>query len=89
MSEMIQKNETDLDNMDNFEAGKDSFAFFDHFSKFSGLAVAQLYLVCAAVTGFEVISRYVFNAPTQWVFEIVKNEIYYSIYCKHRFSLDH
>mgnify|MGYP006241734721 FL=1 len=71
MSEMIQKNETDLDNMDNFEAGKDSFAFFDHFSKFSGLAVAQLYLVCAAVTGFEVISRYVFNAPTQWVFEIV------------------
>jgi TRAP-type mannitol/chloroaromatic compound transport system permease small subunit len=71
MSEMIQKNEADLDNMDNFQAGKDSFAFFDHFSKFSGLAVAQLYLVCAAVTGFEVISRYVFNAPTQWVFEIV------------------
>ena len=71
MSEMIQKNETDLDNMENFESGKDSFAFFDHFSKFSGLAVAQLYLVCAAVTGFEVISRYVFNAPTQWVFEIV------------------
>ena len=50
MSEMIQKNETDLDNMENFETGKDSFAFFDHFSKFSGLAVAQLYLVCAAVT---------------------------------------
>ena len=71
MSEMIQKTENDLDNMENFESGKDSFAFFDHFSKFSGLAVAQLYLVCAAVTGFEVISRYVFNAPTQWVFEIV------------------
>ena len=27
MSEMIQKNETDLDNMENFETGKDSFAF--------------------------------------------------------------
>ena len=71
MSEMIQKKDVDLDNMEEFKAGNDSFAFFDHFSKFSGLAVAQLYLVCAAVTGFEVISRYVFNAPTQWVFEIV------------------
>ena len=71
MSEAVQNKENDLDNMENFEAGKDSFAFFDHFSKYSGLAVAQLYLICAAVTGYEVISRYVFNAPTQWVFEIV------------------
>ena len=40
-------------------------------SKFSGIAVAQLYLICAAITGYEVISRYVFDAPTQWVFEVV------------------
>ena len=71
MSEVVQKQDNDLDNMEEFKAGNDKFAFYDHFSKFSGLAVAQLYLVCAAVTGFEVISRYVFNAPTQWVFEIV------------------
>ena len=56
---------------DTFRAGKDGFGFFDHFSKFSGLAVAQLYLFCAVVTGYEVISRYVFNAPTQWAFEVV------------------
>ncbi len=56
---------------DTFRAGKDGFGFFDHFSKFSGLAVAQLYLFCALVTAYEVISRYVFNAPTQWAFEVV------------------
>ena len=43
----------------------------DHISRFSGLAVAQLYLMCAAVTLYEVIMRYVFNAPTQWAFEVV------------------
>ena len=43
----------------------------DHFSKFSGLAVAQLYLLCALATAYEVISRYVFDSPTQWVFEVV------------------
>ena len=59
MAETIHKQNLDLDNMENFETGKDSFAFFDHFSKFSGLAVAQLYLICAAVTGYEVVSRYV------------------------------
>ena len=71
MAETVQKQSLDLDNMENFETGKDRLAFFDHFSKFSGLAVAQLYLICAAVTGYEVISRYVFDAPTQWVFEVV------------------
>ena len=71
MAETVQKQNLDLDNMENFETGKDRFAFFDDFSKFSGLAVAQLYLICAAVTGYEVISRYVFDAPTQWVFEVV------------------
>jgi len=42
-----------------------------HFSRFSGLAVAQLYLLCALVTVYEVVMRYVFNAPTQWAFEVV------------------
>ena len=71
MADTVQKQNLDLDNSETFEAGKDRFAFFDHFSKFSGLAVAQLYLICAAVTGYEVISRYVFDNPTQWVFEVV------------------
>lgn len=43
----------------------------DHASHFSGLAVSQLYLLCAAVTLYEVVMRYVFNAPTQWAFEVV------------------
>ena len=46
MSEVVQKQDNDLDNMEEFKAGNDKFAFYDHFSKFSGLAVAQLYLVC-------------------------------------------
>ena len=45
MSEVVQKQDNDLDNMEEFKAGNDKFAFYDHFSKFSGLAVAQLYLV--------------------------------------------
>lgn len=43
----------------------------DHFSRFSGLAVAQLYLLCALVTVYEVVMRYVFDDPTQWAFEVV------------------
>ncbi len=43
----------------------------DHFSRFSGLAVGQLYLLCALVTVYEVVMRYVFHAPTQWAFEVV------------------
>lgn len=43
----------------------------DRVSRFSGLAVGQLYLLCAIVTLWEVISRYAFNAPTQWAFEVV------------------
>ena len=43
----------------------------DSFSRFTGLAAAQFYLLCAVVTLWEVISRYVFNAPTQWAFEVV------------------
>lgn len=43
----------------------------DHFSRFLGLAVGNLYILCAAVTLYEVVARYVFNAPTQWAFEVV------------------
>ncbi|MEQ8394483.1 TRAP transporter large permease subunit [Thalassobaculum sp.] len=43
----------------------------DTFSRFSGLAIGQLYLLCAVATLYEVIARYFFHAPTQWAFEIV------------------
>ena len=42
-----------------------------HFSRFSGHAIGQLYLVCALVTVLEVVMRYVFVAPTQWSYEVV------------------
>ncbi|MEL6373708.1 MAG: TRAP transporter large permease subunit [Pseudomonadota bacterium] len=47
------------------------YTFIDHVSHFSGLAVAQLYIVCAGITLYEVTSRYVFDKPTQWAFEMV------------------
>ena len=47
-----------------------NYNLIDHLSHFSGLAVAQFYILCAAVTMYEVIARYVFNAPTQWAFEV-------------------
>lgn len=47
------------------------YKLIDHISHFSGLAVAQLYLFVAAVTLYEIVMRYVFNAPTEWAFEIV------------------
>lgn len=40
-------------------------------SRFTGLSVAQFYLICAAITLWEVISRYALNAPTTWAFEMV------------------
>jgi tripartite ATP-independent transporter DctM subunit len=43
----------------------------DHVSRFMGLAVGNLYILCAIVTLFEVIARYAFNSPTQWAFEVV------------------
>ncbi len=43
----------------------------DHFSRFTGLSVAYLYIIAAGCTMYEVIARYVFNAPTQWAFEVV------------------
>ncbi len=54
-----------------FEPEPGPFRFIDHFSKFSGLAVSQLYLIAALCTIYEVVSRYVFHAPTQWAFEVV------------------
>jgi len=43
----------------------------DHVSRFVGLAVGNLYLIAAFCTLWEVVARYVFNSPTQWVFEVV------------------
>ncbi len=43
----------------------------DHLSRFLGLAVSYFYLMAAFCTLWEVVARYVFNAPTQWVFEVV------------------
>lgn len=43
----------------------------DAFSRFSGLSVGQLYLMCAVITMYEVVARYFFHAPTQWAFEVV------------------
>ena len=42
-----------------------------HVSRFIGHALAPLYLVCAAITVFEVFTRYVFHSPNQWAFEMV------------------
>jgi tripartite ATP-independent transporter DctM subunit len=50
---------------------RDMFSFMDHISRFTGFTVAQFYIICAAVTLYEVIARYVFDAPTQWAFEVV------------------
>lgn len=43
----------------------------DRFSRFLGLSVAQFYVFCAFVTLWEVVARYVFDAPTSWAFEVV------------------
>jgi len=58
-------------NNDQFPPTTDKLSFIDHISKFFGLAVSQLYLLCALITCYEVISRYVFSSPTQWAFETV------------------
>ena len=71
MSEITVYNKGSLlDEEDNFKPIHDNFRFYDHFSKFSGLAVAQLYLICAAVTGYYVVSIYFFVSPTQRVFVV-------------------
>jgi tripartite ATP-independent transporter DctM subunit len=47
------------------------YGIVDHVSHFSGIAVSTLYLVAAGATLWEVVARYIFNAPTQWAFEVV------------------
>lgn len=43
----------------------------DRTNQFIGLSVSHLYLICTAVTTYEVAMRYFFNSPTQWAFEVV------------------
>ena len=43
----------------------------DRLNQYVGLSVCHLYMICAAVTVYEVAMRYFFNAPTQWAFEVV------------------
>ena len=42
----------------------------ENFNLWLGRSVAWLYLAAAVVTFYEVVARYVFNAPTTWAFEI-------------------
>jgi tripartite ATP-independent transporter DctM subunit len=50
---------------------RSDYTIIDHLSHSSGVAISVLYLVAAGATLWEVIARYVFNAPTQWAFEVV------------------
>lgn len=47
------------------------FKGVDWFTTFIGRAVGQLYFILACITVFEVMMRYLFNAPTMWAFELV------------------
>ncbi len=48
-----------------------AYGLMDHISHFTGVASSLLYLVAAGCTLYEVFARYLFNAPTQWAFEMV------------------
>ena len=52
-------------------AGSGFNRIVDHVSRFTGLAVGNLYLIAAACTLWEVFARYVLTDPTHWVFEVV------------------
>ena len=43
----------------------------DRLNQFIGLSVSHLYLICVAITIYEVAMRYLFDSPTQWAFEVV------------------
>lgn len=43
----------------------------DRLSQFLGLSAAHFYLVCSLLIAYEVILRYVFNAPTLWGHEVI------------------
>lgn len=49
----------------------DQYTPVDHVSHFSGIAVSVLYLLAVFATLWGVVARYVFDAPTQWAFEVV------------------
>ena len=42
----------------------------DHIIRYLSLAAANIVIVMAFITTFEVISRYVFNTPTQWTLDL-------------------
>jgi TRAP-type mannitol/chloroaromatic compound transport system permease small subunit len=42
----------------------------DAVSEWSGRAISWLVLILTFVLGYEVVMRYVFNAPTKWAFDI-------------------
>ena len=42
----------------------------DHIIRYLSLAAANIVIVMAFITTFEVVSRYVFNAPTQWTLDL-------------------
>lgn len=44
--------------------------FISRFNRVVGEMVSYLYLLAVAVTGYEVVLRYAFNAPTTWGFEL-------------------
>lgn len=44
--------------------------WIDKLSLFVGESVSYFYLIAAAITVYEVIMRYVFNAPTAWAHEL-------------------
>jgi len=47
------------------------FKAVDRVSTFTGRAVGQFYFILALITCYEVVMRYLFNAPTMWAFELV------------------
>lgn len=42
----------------------------DRLSKWLGRCGSYLYLICVITTGYEIVMRYFFNAPTSWAFEV-------------------
>ena len=45
-------------------------AWIDRLNTLLGEWLAWLYLVAVAITAYEVVMRYIFNAPTTWAFEL-------------------
>lgn len=51
-------------------AGRKLLQAIESFNLWLGRTVAWFYLVAACVTFYEVVARYLFNAPTTWAFEV-------------------